>query len=104
MLKRLESGKYAISWDEYNHVVDICEKIKDNTDSPKVYDNKIKFTQSNAWPSVEALANHEIEEQFELYFPYLVYYLDVYSSDDPEYKRTEKYIQQLFDEYLEITD
>lgn len=102
-LEKNAEGHYVISEEEYENVVSLCKRIYTATKDLNVLDPKRKFTSSERYPTVEELKEHQIRARFELYFPYLVYYEDVFQSTDPEFRRTREYIADILYDMMEMT-
>ena len=102
-LSKNDSGKYEITESEYERVVSVCKVIYKNTNNAFLYDSKKKkFSNSDIFPTIKELESHDVREKFELYFPYLVYYLEVYECAEPEFRKTTEYIADLFFDMLEM--
>lgn len=97
-----KDGRYEITESEYEHIVSLCEQIMKNTKDEKLMDYKMKFSNSAFYPTIEELMTHDIKDNFELYFPYLVYYQDVFNCDDYEFHKSQEYIANLLYDMLDI--
>jgi hypothetical protein len=97
-----KEGRYEITESEYNRIVSICERIMKDTNDESLMDTKKKFTNSEFYPTIEELMTHDIEGNFELYLPYLVYYQDVFTCDERAFRETQKYIADLLYDTLDI--
>ena len=103
-LKKRKSGNYWIKESEYEKVVEICRNIYNNVNSQEYLDPRMRFVQSDRFPTVEDLQTHDYKGNFQTYFPYLVYYQDVYESDDPEFKKSVQYIADILYDMVEIVE
>lgn len=97
-----KDGKIHMSFNEYEKIVKICKKIDENTKDEQLYDQKLKFTNKEHWPTVADIMAHDVEGKLPQYFPYLVYYAEVYDNQEPGFKETKKYINRLLCKYVEF--
>lgn len=99
-----DGKKVVMTYDEYDTIVETCEKVKENANDVTNFDAKKKFMQMDRFPKVDEIVAHHVEEHLDQYLPYLIFYLEVYESDDPEFKRTKAYLRDLLCDLVELHD
>ena len=91
-----------IDEDVYNRYVELGHKVDEYFDNAEMRLWRCRFTQKHAFPTVEELEEHNVRENIEKYLPYLIYYAEIYESDNEEYQRTRQFLRKLLRENVEI--
>ena len=99
-----KDGKLHMSFEDYMKIVQICEKIDENTKSKQLYDQKQKLSNKENPPTVSDMIIHDVEGKLPQYFPYLVYYSEVYDNPNPEFKETKNYINHLLRKHVQFEE
>ena len=56
------------------------------------------------YPTLKELKEHDVKMNLRKYFPYLILYREVYETDEEAFYEARQYIDDLFDDYVEIID
>ncbi len=99
-----QQGVVTMSFDGYIEIVNVCERVKKQSEDPDFTDVRMKFTSMDVWPTVADLKILDVESDFAAKLPYLVFYYEVYETDDPGFQATKDYLQDLFKRKLIICD
>lgn len=99
-----QQGIVTMSFDEYMRIVKICELIDDNSTNLDFDEMRLVFSSRDQWPTVHDLEFLEAGKNFAQMFPYLVYYYEVYTTEDAGFEKTKKYLHDLFERKLHISD
>lgn len=96
-----------ISQNKYDKMVAIAKKIHENTEDISNMNFKNQFTDEYRYPTVAQLINHNVEERFRDFLPYLIFYKTIKLEElmeDDGYIETLKYIKKLFKYHLDIIE
>ena len=96
------SGSVCMTFDDYDRMVTIAEKIDACSMDINTRDKKLLFSEKDNFPHVEDLISHNVESQIEKYLPYLIYYAEVFESDDPEFQKSRDFINHILSDHLEL--
>ena len=99
-----ETKEIVITNRNYEKRVIIARKIEELWQNRTAPDSERKrvFTQRDHYPTIDDMKKHKIWENLEEYLDYLIYYAEVYKTDDPNWKKNKKYILDLLTENLII--
>lgn len=92
----------SITYDEYDQLVEDAEKIAGFKTLPEGCDPKYLMTDYT--PTVDDLRNHDVEHHLQQFLPLLIYYAEVFESNDPEYEKVRSYIHNILRSHLDVYD
>lgn len=88
--------KIRISESEYNLLVEKGKKIEKETDDQYSREYKKQFFQKNQFPTITELGEHGVIFRLKEFLPYLVFYYEVYQTDDENFENTYKLLDDIF--------
>ena len=91
-----ELKKIRISEKEYNDLVEKGKAIYKETEDPYSREYKKKFFQKNQFPTITELGEHQVVYRLREFLPYLIFYYEVYESDDIAFQNTYKLLDDIF--------
>lgn len=98
---RTEPEIVRIREEDYQRMVADARQIQADTDALHSV-SCCQFRDRNNFPTEEDLITHDVRHHFREYLPYLVYYHDVFTTEDPSWGDARKALDQLFGECLDI--
>lgn len=93
-------NKVRISEKEYKDLIKKGELVKEETDNPNSRNYKRQFFQQNQYPTLTELGEHNVIYRLKEFLPYLIFYYEVYESDDIEFKETYKLLDDIFNKLV----
>lgn len=96
--------KIRMTFDQYDHIIEVCEKIQQNYKDADVYSSKLNFTQMHSYPTVDVLRKHHVSANVEKCLKMLIFYTEVYQCDEPAFIEARQYMRQLIYDNLELVD
>ena len=92
---------------EYDRLVEIAKTIHKNTEDMSNMNFRVQFNNQLDFPTVESLINHDIENNFREFLPYIIFYRVIpFPSlvNNEEYINTLKYIEKLFVYHFDLIE
>lgn len=100
-------SKYVrISNSEYQKKYNMLKLVKDISLNGENVRVGLKFFNQSQFPTVEDLVKHDVENNMEKYYWYLMYYNyeELFDSDDSDFIKAKTLINSLFKKYIIIID
>lgn len=89
-----------IARSKYEHLLQAAKRLDDNT----LHDQGTVFTARNIYPAISDLESHHVRENFRKFMPYVLYYAEIYQTDDPEFVPVQDYLKDMCAECLDVVD
>lgn len=86
---------------DYDELLRKARLIDEESTQDKL-SNVNRFKNRNVYPTISSLKQHNVEINLKKYVPYLLYYKDIYQSNETDFLEAREYIQELFDNWVEI--
>ena len=94
----------VITKKQYAQYLKACRRVDAAYDDHRLDAKKIRFTTKHQYPTVADLKLHKVEEHFEEYFPYLLYYENIYETEKDDFRFARAYIKILMKRHLRFLD
>lgn len=95
-------NKITLKEEEYNHYVEVAKEIDRQKAEGKSKFSLNFYNGKHDFPTVFLLKTSEIEKKMEKYFPYLIYYKDVYQSSLDGVAEMKAYLEEIFAKHVRV--
>ena len=102
LYQEAHDGKICMTFDSYDAMVEIAEQLNRHEGQAHLDATSVSFTKSDYFPTIDDLMSHNANEDLVTFLPYLIYYAEVYDTDDENFVETRDYIRRLLKNRLEL--